>query len=453
MVDEEATKLNLLAGTSLNANERICLVTPDNEPIAGGGLRRDMRLQNLWHRATYVLIKHQAEHVAQHSDTYVLVQRRSRQKDYCPGKLDPTPGGVVSENESYFENACREMEEELGIDCNVGSKNELKRLFRFSYQDERVRVWGEFFETTYHGALRDIRLQHEEVEEILRMSLQELYDCIDARADEFMPDACYAMRLYRQLQNDFSVNRRFLKGYSSLDLDSYGLRPRPDVIFFDCDDCLYFDNWTVAGLLTAKIDEWCVNHGLKPGQAYELYKQYGTALRGLLAEGYLDDNLVAIDAFLQEVHEINVKDLIQQDDELRSILQTIDPTIPKYIFTASVSHHARRCLQALGIEDLFVGIIDCKMMDFETKHSQHAFEIAMKVAGAREPERCLFFDDNMTNIHAARKMGWRSVLVGRVGRDTGLPISSEHAELEIDRIHDMPKVLPELFRSSNGNEL
>jgi len=36
-------------------------------------------------------------------------------------------------------------------------------------------------------------------------------------------------------------------------------------------------------------------------------------------------------------------------------------------------------------------------------------------------------------------------LVGRVGRDCGTTISSEHAELEIDRIHDFPNVLPELF--------
>ena len=434
---------HLLDGSSLNANERVCLVTPDNVPIAGGGLRRDMRLYNLWHRATYILVKHEAEHVGQHEDCYILVQKRSRHKDYCPGKLDPTPGGVVGYGETCMENATRELEEEMGIVCD--EKNELKRLFTFSYEDERVRVWGDFFEVTYHGTLKDICMQEEEVEEVMRMSLQDVYELIVCRPDELMPDACHAIRLYKQIQGDFKVNRRFLKGYSSLNLDSYAIRPKPLVIFFDCDDCLYFDNWNVANKLTSKIDEWCVNHGLRSGQAYELYKQYGTALRGLLAEGYLKDTKDAIDGFLRDVHDISVKTLIQRDDALRSMLLKIDPSIPKFILTASVSDHALRCLEALGIEDLFVDIIDCKMMDFETKHSRHAFEVAMKVANVSDPERCLFFDDNLTNIHAARKVGWRSVLVGRVGRDTGTPISSEHAELEIDRIHDVHKVFTELF--------
>lgn len=51
----------------------------------------------------------------------------------------------------------------------------------------------------------------------------------------------------------------------------------------------------------------------------------------------------------------------------------------------------------------------------------------------------------MKNIHAAREIGWRSILVGRIGRDSGNPVSSENAEAEIDRIHDIHLVLPEIF--------
>lgn len=282
----------------------------------------------------------------------------------------------------------------------------------------------------------------------MRLSLQNVQDMIENEPEQFMPDACHAMRLYFQRIDDVQVKRRLLKGYSSGNLDSYGLRPKPQALFFDCDDCLYFDDWKVANQLTAKIDEWCVAHGLKSGQAYELYKQYGTALRGLLAEGYLDETEKAIDAFLLAVHDIPIHSLLSKDNELRSMLLDMDPSIPKYIFTASVSHHARRCIQTLGIEDLFVDVIDCKRCDLETKHSKHSFQVAMRIAGVTDPERCLFMDDSLTNIRAARKVGWRSVLVGRVGRDHGKPIESEHAELEIDRIHDLASVLPELFETS-----
>lgn len=436
---DDRLRQSLLAGTSLNAEERICIVDEANVPLPGGGRRADMRLYNLWHRATYILVQHQADHVGQHEDTYVLVQRRSVLKDYCPGKLDPTPGGVVGVDESYELNATRELEEEMGIKCQV------ERLFCFPYEDDLVRVWGGFFKAVYHGALKDLKIQKEEVDEVMRISLQELKGWIDHKPEDFMPDACHAMRLFFQFDRDMKVNRRLLKGYSSSNLDAYDLRPAPRALFFDCDDCLYFDGWTLAKKLTAKIDEWCVNHGLKPGQAYELYKQYGTALRGLLAEGYLDETEQAIDGFLRDVHDIGVDKLLKPDPELRRMLLQMDPAIPKYIFTASVAHHADRCLKALGIDDLFVGVIDCKLCDFESKHSHHSFRAAMQIVGVEEPESCLFLDDNLRNIEAARQIGWRCVLVGRVGRDCGSRVSSEHAEHEIDRIHELPSVWSELF--------
>lgn len=443
---EETSLLRALqTGTSLNAMERVCLVDQNNKIINGGILRKDMRLHNMWHRATYVLVRHEPSHLDQHgthpSDVYVLVQTRSKQKDYYPGRLDPTPGGVVAYNETYRENAIREMKEEMGIDV----EDSIQWLFTFPYEDERVRVWGDFYECTYRGAMKDLRVQKEEVQSIERMTLERLKDRIDNNPEDFMPDACYAMRLYFQRRIDLHVSRKMLKGYSSSDLNAYAIRPKPKAIFFDCDDCLYFDGWNVANLLTANIDKWCIKHGLRPGQAYELYKQYGTALRGLLAEGYLEETEEAIDQFLEDVHDIPIEDLIPRDDKLRNILSKIDPTIPKYIFTASVSHHAIRCIKALGIDDLFVDVIDCKKCNLETKHSHHSFRLAMEIARVDIPELCLFFDDSVKNIRAANEMGWRSVLVGRINRDHGTTISSEHAELEIDRIHDIINVLPELF--------
>lgn len=448
---EERLRQQLRDGTSLNAKELIEHVDDQNNVLSGGVFRKEMRLNRLWHRATYVLIRHEPTRLEQHgndvTDVSILVQQRSIQKDYCPGRLDPTPGGVVGHGETYQENVLREMAEEMGISFD---SNDLKRLFTFPYEDERVRVWGAFYEGVYRGTLKDLTLQEEEVEAVHRISLSELRRLISNEPDRFMPDACHAVKLYLQRKLDISVNRRLLKGYPSSDLDAYDLRPEPDVIFFDCDDCLYFDGWVVANLLTAKINEWCVGHGLKRGQAYELYKQYGTALRGLLAEGYLENTDEATDGYLRDVHDIPISQHIQRDEALRNMLLAMEPTIPKYIFTASVREHAERCLKALGIEDLFAGIIDSKACDLETKHSRHSFEMAMKFAGVTDPAKCLFFDDSVKNIRTARHIGWRAVLVGRVSRDGGHAVSSEHAELEIDTIHDIPEVFPDLFDRGYG---
>jgi pyrimidine 5'-nucleotidase len=446
---ERALLKSLQDGTSRDSQERICTVSEDNVPTLNGNLRSEMRLQNLWHRATYILVRH----AVANGDDVVFVQRRSMQKDYCPGKLDPTPGGVVGFGESCFLNAEREIEEEMGINVQEGNlqKNRIDRLFTFSYQDEKVKVWGEFYEAVYNGPFDDLKIQKEEVDEVFSMTLDELKHQIEVDQDSFMPDCCHAMRLYFQRKSDVKVQRRLLKGYSSGDLDRYDLRPKPSVVFFDCDDTLYFDGWKTANHLTKNIEKWCVEKiGLQPGQAYKLYKQYGTALRGLLAEGHLEDTEEAIDRFLEEVHDLPISELLMPDPELRKMLLKMDPSIPKYIFTASVSHHAERCLKALGIEDLFEDvIIDVKRCKLETKHSRQSFDEAMKIAGVDDPEQCLFLDDSVTNIKAARGIGWRSVLVGKVGRDCGNPISSDHAELEIERIHEIATVLPELFDGMN----
>ena len=86
-----------------------------------------------------------------------------------------------------------------------------------------------------------------------------------------------------------------------------------------------------------------------------------------------------------------------------------------------------------------------KSCNLATKHSKEAFQAALNIAGVKDPETCLFLDDSTKNIKVGRSMGIRSILVGRVGRDCGKPISSEHAEHEIDCIHDLPNIVPEIF--------
>jgi pyrimidine 5'-nucleotidase len=150
--------------------------------------------------------------------------------------------------------------------------------------------------------------------------------------------------------------------------------------------------------------------------------------------------------FLYAVHDVKYHTL-SPDEELRKMLVRLSG-IPKYVFTASSRHHAERCLDALGIRDLFEDVIDTKSVGLHTKYSREAFEIAMQIAGVPEDEAesCLFLDDSVKNIQAAQKVGWRCILVGRIGRDCGTTISAEgHAEHEIDTIHDFQNVFPELF--------
>ena len=217
------------------------------------------------------------------------------------------------------------------------------------------------------------------------------------------------------------------------------------VVFFDCDDCLYQNDWKTAKLLTAKIDHYCTSKlGLDTGYAYHLYKKYGTCLRGLTEEKIIPDTPEAIDEFLENVHDVPLDD-IRPNPALRKIISAVK--YKRWVFTASVESHAQRCLDALGISDLFLGIIDVKKVGLVTKHSPAAFARAMKIARVTDPSKCIFTDDSSSNITAAKKVGWRTVVVGPL-RDGCVPGVKRHhpdADFTVDTLLELPDVLPGLF--------
>lgn len=237
-------------GTSRDAKELVCTVDEKNIPTKTGHCRNEMRLQNLWHRATYIIVRHMSQEDVKQKDNeeeFIIVQRRSALKDYCPNKLDPAPGGVVGFGESYKENAEREIEEEMGIPATFDSSdknannNIIKQLVIFPYQDDRVKCWGALFEVSYEGKVEDLTLQEEEVSEVMRMSFSELRKSVKENPDDWTPDGLYAAKLYLQYKHDKKVKRKLFPNCSSGSFDNYKLRCLPKAVFFDCDDCLYFD--------------------------------------------------------------------------------------------------------------------------------------------------------------------------------------------------------------------
>lgn len=160
---------------ALASIEWIDIVNEDNEVIAQCS-REQMRAQCLIHRATYIVV---------HDGMgKILVQRRTENKDYLPGMLDATAGGVVWANEPLLESARREAEEELGI-AGVPFADH----GQFYYADSRCRVWGSLFSCVSHGPFA---LQEEEVSEVCWLNVEE----VTARCNEFTPDSLKALALW-----------------------------------------------------------------------------------------------------------------------------------------------------------------------------------------------------------------------------------------------------------------
>lgn len=159
----------------LAGQEWVDIVNEDNEVIAQCS-REQMRAERLRHRATYIVV---------HDGMgKILVQRRTEHKDFLPGMLDATAGGVVQSEETMLDSARREAEEELGIAGVPFAEHGL-----FYFEDEHCRVWGALFSCVSHGPFA---LQEEEVSEVFWMVPEE----ITARCDEFTPDSLKALALW-----------------------------------------------------------------------------------------------------------------------------------------------------------------------------------------------------------------------------------------------------------------
>lgn len=162
--------------------EWIDIVNENNEVIAQA-TRRQMRAQCLRHRATYIVVHN--------GMGKILVQHRTETKDFYPGKLDATAGGVALAGENMLDAARREAEEELGIAgvpfAEHGS---------FYYEEENCRIYGALFSCISHGPFA---LQEEEIDDVCWLTPEE----ITARCDEFTPDSLKALSLWLTRNNDF----------------------------------------------------------------------------------------------------------------------------------------------------------------------------------------------------------------------------------------------------------
>lgn len=173
--------------TQIDEIEWVDIVSENNDVIARAS-RAQMRAQRMRHRATYIVVHN--------GMGKILVQRRTQEKDFLPGMLDATAGGVVQSGEGMLESARREAEEELGI---AGVPFAGHGLFYFA--DSNCRVWGALFSCVSHGPFA---MQEEEVAEIFWMTPAE----VTARCDEFTPDSLKALSLWLSRKNDAGIARK-----------------------------------------------------------------------------------------------------------------------------------------------------------------------------------------------------------------------------------------------------
>ncbi|KAJ1879431.1 suppressor of deletion of TFIIS [Coemansia sp. RSA 1722] len=207
------------------------------------------------------------------------------------------------------------------------------------------------------------------------------------------------------------------------------------VFFFDIDNCLYPPDLGLTALTKSRIHAFALSAGLGPETVVDTcntyLSDYGLTVRGLMKYHGVDPT-----EFNEKVDgSLPLEEVIKPDAELRKILERVN--IRRWAFTNAGIAHARRVLQCLGIDDLFEGITYCDYTEpnFPCKPERAAYERAMKEAGVTDHRLCYFVDDSSKNIQAAVALGWTAVEVSQ----------TPSTELHIQRIHELPSVLPHLF--------
>jgi putative hydrolase of the HAD superfamily len=181
-------------------------------------------------------------------------------------------------------------------------------------------------------------------------------------------------------------------------------------LFFDLDETLYPHGsgvWeAIAGRITLFMTE---RMGFQPEQVVSIrekyFREFGTTLRGLQTYHNVD-----MDDYLAFVHDVPLSGYIHPDPEVRSALASLPAR--KFIFTNADANHARRVLEAVGLQGLFDGIIDVHSIAPYCKPMPEAFELALKAAGSPAPGSCVLLDDQRRITRAGRGLGMYTILVG-----------------------------------------
>lgn len=134
-------------------------IVDNHDNVVGTATRGEIHAQALQHRSIHVLVFDGAGKV--------LLQKRSMQKDQCPGMWDTSCAGHVESGQSYDETVPRELEEELGFTPTAA----LKTLFKMTPTVENGHEFAMVYAIEYSGPFA---AAEDEIDELQWFSLAQV---------------------------------------------------------------------------------------------------------------------------------------------------------------------------------------------------------------------------------------------------------------------------------------
>ena len=208
------------------------------------------------------------------------------------------------------------------------------------------------------------------------------------------------------------------------------------LLLFDLDDTLYPRSSGVMYRISDRITQYLTEHmGVPEAQAQATRKHfrgtYGTALRGLMEEGYSVD----LEHYLSYVHDVALDGTLTPDPQVRAMLMSF--SLRRGILTNSNIEHADRILKHLQIEDCFEQVVDIRALNFLGKPDVTAYERTLALYGV-QPNEVIFIEDTPINTKPAKAMGMTTILVDH--------LPTEDADFCVPLLMDVQPVIEQLIQ-------
>jgi putative hydrolase of the HAD superfamily len=176
---------------------------------------------------------------------------------------------------------------------------------------------------------------------------------------------------------------------------------------FDLDNTLYPHHLNLWQQVDVRIRDYIarfldVTHEEAFRVQKDLYKRYGTSMRGMMTE-----HGMAPDDFLDFVHRIDHSPL-EPNPALGAALEKLNGR--KLILTNGTRRHAEAVMQRLAIHHHFEDVFDIIAAELEPKPQAQTYDLFLARHGV-DPEKAAMFEDLARNLKIPHALGMTTVLV------------------------------------------
>ncbi|WP_173766213.1 pyrimidine 5'-nucleotidase [Nitrogeniibacter mangrovi] len=156
------------------------------------------------------------------------------------------------------------------------------------------------------------------------------------------------------------------------------------------------------------------------------WQRYGATLLGLIRHHGTDPA-----HFLAETHRFDrLHDMLVFDRALRHRLRQLPGR--KIVFSNGPGAYARAVLNLMGVERCFDDVFAVEEMGLQPKPQTAAFR-RLLIAHRLDPRRCVLVEDSLENLHAAKRLGMKTVWISRTA---GRP---HYVDMQLGSVLQLPR--------------